>query len=130
MIDISGANVTIDAAGCQKEIAKKIREKGGDYTLALKGNQGMLHAEAENFFSQAQAIGFTDANCVVNMTLDKGHGRVEERKVLVTNALDWLDTRTEWMDITSVIQVTSTRICQGKESVETRYYISSKKWSP
>ena len=50
-IDITGANVTIDAAGCQKEIAKKIQEKGGDYTLALKGNQGMLHAGAENFFS-------------------------------------------------------------------------------
>ena len=43
--------MTIDAAGCQKEIAKKIQEKGGDYTLALKGNQGMLHAGAEKFFS-------------------------------------------------------------------------------
>lgn len=130
MIDVNGANVTIDAAGCQKEIAKKIRENGGDYTLALKGNQGTLHAEAENFFSQAEAIGFTNADCVVNTTLDKGHGRIEKRQVVVTNNLDWLDTRAEWMDIRSMIQVTSTRIVQGKESIEARYYISSKEWTP
>ena len=53
MLDIQGATVTIDAAGCQKEIAKEIRGLGGDYTLALKGNQGNLHAEVENFFNQA-----------------------------------------------------------------------------
>lgn len=130
MIDVNGANVTIDAAGCQKEIAKKIREKGGNYTLALKRKQGILHAEAENFFSQEQAVDFTDADCEVNTTLNKGHGRIEERKIVVTNNLDWLDARTEWLDIKSMIQITSTRIYQGKESIETRYYISSKEWSP
>jgi len=130
-IDISGANVTIDAAGCQKEIAKKIREKEGDYTLALKGNQGTLHAEAENFFIQAEGVGFTeDTHCATATTLEKGHGRIEERKIVVTNNLDWLDARAEWIDIKSMIQVTSTRICQGKESEEKRYYISSKEWSP
>ena len=95
MIDINGANVTIDAAGCQRGIAKKIREKGGDYTLALKGNQGTLHAEAKNFYSQAREVGFADANCKVSKTLDKGHGRIEEREVVVTNDLSWLDTRRE-----------------------------------
>jgi predicted transposase YbfD/YdcC len=131
MIDVNGANVTIDAAGCQKEIAKKIRENGGDYTLALKGNQGTLHADAENFFLQAQAVGFTkDTDCMIATTLDKGHGRIEERKVVVTNNLNWLNTRTDWADIKSMIQVTSTRIFQGKETEEKRYYISSKKWSP
>lgn len=129
-IDVNGAHVTIDAAGCQKEIAKKVRVNGGDYTLALKGNQGTLHAEAENFFSQAQSIGFTDADCRVATTLDKGHGRIEEREVVVTNTLDWLGTRTEWIDIKSMIEVTSTRIFKGKESKEKRYYISSKEWSP
>jgi predicted transposase YbfD/YdcC len=130
-IDINGANVTIDAAGCQKEIAKKIREKKGDYTLALKGNQGTLHAEAENFFTQAEDVGFAeDTYSATATTSNKGHGRIEERRVVVTNNLDWLDTRAEWTDIKSMIQVTSTRICHGKESKERRYYISSKEWSP
>lgn len=130
-IDITGANVTIDAAGCQKEIAKKIREKGGDYTLALKGNQGLLRAEAENFFSQAEAVDYAeDTDCQVTTTLDKGHGRIEERKVVVTNNLGWLDAREEWTGIRSMVEVTATRICKGKESKEKRYYISSKEWSP
>jgi len=130
-IDVSGANVTIDAAGCQKEIAKKIREKGGDYTLALKGNQGALHAEAKNFFMQAEDIGFTEHTyCEVSKTSERGHGREEERKVVVTNNLDWLDLREEWKDMKSMIQISSTRICKGKKSIEKRYYISSKEWPP
>ena len=130
-LDIKGANVTIDAAGCQKEIAKKIREKEGDYTLALKRNQGILHAEAENFFMQAEDVGFAeDTHCAVARTLDKGHGRIEERKVVVTNNLDWLDTRGDWEGIKSIVQVTSRRMSCGKESLEKRYYISSKEWSP
>lgn len=52
MLDIKGATITIDAAGCQKEIARKIREGEGEYVLALKGNQGNLYAEVENFFGQ------------------------------------------------------------------------------
>lgn len=131
MVDVRGATVTIDAAGCQMEIAEKIRKNGGDYALALKGNQGMLHAEAENFFSQAEAVGFTeDTYCTVAKTVTKGHGRIEEREVVVTSNLDWLETRTRWKDIASMIRVTSIRIVKGKESVEKRYYISSKEWTP
>lgn len=131
MLDIKGANVTIDAAGCQRDIAKKIIEKEGDYTLALKGNQGTLHAEAENFFTQAEDAGFTeDTHCLMTTTLDKGHGRIEERKICVVNNLDWLESRAEWSGIKSMVQVTSTRIFQDKESTEKRYYISSKEWSP
>jgi predicted transposase YbfD/YdcC len=125
------SNVTIDAAGCQRDIAKKIIELNGDYTLALKGNQGTLHAEAENYFSQAEDVGFTeDTYCTIATTLDKGHGRIEERRVCVVNNLDWLESRTEWSGIRSMVQVMSTRTCQGKESTEKRYYISSKEWSP
>lgn len=131
MIDVNGATITIDAAGCQKTIATKIKEKGGEYILALKGNQGTLHAEAENFFLQAEAVDFTeDTHCMVATTLDKDHGRIEERRVVVTNNLDWLDRRVEWTDLRSMIQVTSTRTFQGKKSEEKRYYISSKEWSP
>ena len=56
MLDIQGATITIDAAGCQKNIAKEIRSLGGDYILALKGNQGNLHAEVANFFDQAVQV--------------------------------------------------------------------------
>jgi predicted transposase YbfD/YdcC len=131
MLDIEGANVTIDAAGCQRDIAKKIIERKGDYTLALKGNQGTLRAEAENFFAQAEDAGFTeDTHCALVTTLDKGHGRIEERKICVVNNLDWLESRAEWSGISSMVQITSTRIYQGKKSTEKRYYISSKEWSP
>ena len=130
MIDINNATVTIDAAGCQRKIAKKIREGGGDYMLALKGNQETLSDEAKNFFLQARAIDFTDETyCTIIKTLDKGHGRIEEREVVVTNNLDWLDARKDWQDIKSMIEVTSRRICKGKTSEEKRYYISSREWS-
>jgi predicted transposase YbfD/YdcC len=129
-IDIKGAIVTIDAAGCQKEIVKKIIEKQGDYVLALKGNQGILHAEAINYFSQARDVNYEDTDCDVFRTFDKGHGRIEERQVVVINNLSWLRLRSEWSDIKSMIEVASTRHCQSKTSTEKRYYISSKKWSP
>ncbi len=71
-----------------------------------------------------------DTDCKIAITSDRGHGRIEERKVFVTNNLDFLDSRKEWVSIKSMREVTSTRICKGKESKEKRYYISSKEWLP
>jgi len=129
IIDVQGAMVTIDAAGCQTEIAQKIRDGRGDYMLALKGNQGTLHAEAENYFSQARAADFEeDTKCLVTTTCEKGHGRIEEREIVVVTNLDWLDSeqRARWKDLASMIEITSKR----EESIERRYYISSKILTP
>lgn len=124
-IDIKGATITIDAAGCQKKIIETIRDREGDYMIALKGNQGNLHDEAQNFFDQAREADYEDCECMTAKTLEKGHGRIEERAVAVTSNLEWLECREEWRDLKTLIEVTSRREVKGKVSVEKRYYISN-----
>jgi len=129
-IDIKGAIVTIDAAGCQTEIVEKIREGEGNYFIALKGNQGILQAEAENFFTQARDIGYPEAGCETTTSCEKGHGRIEEREIAVINQLDWLDCKSNWKDLTSLIQVVSRRTV-GKNTTEARrFYISNLELKP
>lgn len=125
LLNLKEAIVTIDAAGCQKEIASKIRDKGGDYVLALKGNQGNLHAEAENFFSQALQTTPGEADCEQYVSEEKSRGRHEIREVWVTNELEWLPQKKDWQDLKSLICLRSTRIVKEKKTVEFRYYISS-----
>jgi predicted transposase YbfD/YdcC len=124
-IDVKGATITIDAAGAQKKIVKKIRDLGADYVIALKGNQGHLHDEAQNFFEQARAIKYEGCDCAVANAVEKGHGRIEEREVVVTSLLDWLDCRADWRDLRTLIEITTRREVKGKISMERRYYISS-----
>lgn len=129
-LDLTNATVTIDAAGCQTDITDKIREGGGNYVIALKRNQGTLHAEAENFFTQARDAGYEDADCKTSSGCEKGHGRIEERKVVITNQLDWLDCKTNWKDLKSLIEVTSRRTVKGKTTEERRFYISNLELTP
>lgn len=129
-LDLTNATVTIDAAGCQRDITDKIRDAGGNYMIALKGNQGTLHAEAVNFFTQAREVRYEDADCKASSSCEKGHGRIEEREVVVTSQLDWLDCRVNWKDLKSLIQITSRRTVKGKTTEEKRYYISSLELSP
>ena len=124
-IDIKGATITIDAAGAQKKIVEEIRELGGDYVIALKGNQGHLHDEARNFFEQAREVEYEGCECTVTKAAEKGHGRIEEREVVVTSLLDWLDCRVEWRDLRTLIEISTWREVKGKVSMERRYYISS-----
>lgn len=92
---LKDCTVTINAMGCQTAIAKKIRDGRGDYVLGLKGNQGTLHAEAVNFFDQAIEIGAEESECECHSTVEKGHGRIEEREVWVTSNLEWLEAAGE-----------------------------------
>ena len=80
-IDIKGATITIDAAGAQKKIVEKIRDLGENYVIALKGNQGHLHDEAQNFFEQARNVQYEGCDCAMAKAVEKGHGRIEERGV-------------------------------------------------
>lgn len=129
-LDLSNATVTIDAAGCQTDITDKIREAGGNYVIALKGNQGTLHSEVDNFFTQAREAGHEEAGCKTSSSHEKGHGRIEEREIVITNQLDWLDCKTAWRDLQSLIEVTSRRTIKGKTTEERRFYISSLELTP
>lgn len=124
-LDIKGATITIDAAGAQKKIVDTIRKGEGNYMIALKGNQGRLHDEAQNFFAQAREAEYEGCECLLGRTVEKAHGRVEKREAVVTSHLDWLDCRTEWRDLRTLIEITAQREVKGKISTERRYYISN-----
>lgn len=117
---LKGAIVTIDAMGCQKSIASKIREQGADYILALKGNHRDLHEDVKTFFNGESAEKFeTYESC------DKGHGRIEIRKYRICKQIEWLEQKAEWKDLNCLVEVESTRILKEKKTTEKRYYLSS-----
>lgn len=123
MIDIHGAIITIDAMGTQTEIARTIITGGGDYVLALKGNQGSLHADVATWFADPGLAGISKAHSSV----DDGHGRIEERTALAADAA-WLAKRhPNWSKLSSIVAVRARRTNKksGAVSCETRLYISS-----
>lgn len=126
MLAIKNNVISIDAMGCQTEITKQIQEQGGDYVIALKGNQGILHAEAVNFFQQAMEVTPVESGCDFASTIEKNRGRIEERQIW-TCSLEWLDTEQieRWIGLKSLACVKSTRTHKGKTTVEYRYYMSS-----
>jgi predicted transposase YbfD/YdcC len=131
-LDVKGATVSLDAMGCQKKIAREIRFAGGDYLLALKANHGTLHAEVRDLFADPEALGYGKSKGAT-VTLhdsghEKGHGRTERRVVKATDYLDWLEPaeRKLWLGLRSIVEVTSTRETKGVESIEKRYYLTSR----
>ena len=125
MLSIEGAIVTIDAMGCQRDIAKKIIEKKADYVLALKGNQGSLRDDVELFIAEQKASGFKDTTISQDETTDGDHGRIETRKTTVIHDTAWLQERHNWPGMKSVVMVESTRELGSKIETETRLYITS-----
>jgi predicted transposase YbfD/YdcC len=125
MLEIRGAIVTIDAMGCQRDIAEKIVDKKADYVLALKGNQGSLRQDVELFANEQKAAGFKDAEISWDETVDGDHGRIETRTTTVIHNVAWLQERHEWPGLNSVVMVESTREIADKVEQETRFYITS-----
>lgn len=126
LLTVNGAIVTIDAMGCQKEIAKKIVEKEADYVLALKGNQGTLSEDVELFFNEQKACKFKDTVVSHHETVEKSHGRIETRTYTSIGGIEWLKKRHDWVGLKSIVMVESIReIIGGKTEPETRFYISS-----
>ena len=126
LLTLKGATVTIDAMGCQKEIAKKIKDKEADYVLALKGNQGTLQQDVELFFTEQKAREFADTTISRHQTLEKSHGRIETRTYTAIGDIAWLEERHDWAGLCSIVMVESVReIIGGKTESETRFYISS-----
>ena len=125
MLAIDGAIVTIDAMGCQREIATRIIAKKADYVLALKGNQGTLREDVELFAAEQKAKDFKDATVTRDKTVDGDHGRIETRAVTVIHDVAWLQKRHQWPGLKGVVMVDSRRELGGKTEHETRFYITS-----
>jgi len=125
MLSLNGCIVSIDAMGCQKEIAQDIKERSGEYVLALKGNQGRLHAEVVNFFDQAEMVNFECLKHDCHTSYEKNRGREETRILYVTEEIDWLPYREQWQGLRSIVCMISKRTVAGRKSTERRYYISS-----
>ena len=131
MLAIEGAIVTIDAMGCQRDIARKILDKKADYVLALKGNQGALRDDAELFVAEQKINGFKDTRISQDTTIDADHGRIETRTTTVIHDVDWLQQRHDWPGLKAVVMVESTREIPGSGpgtgpiERETRLYITS-----
>jgi predicted transposase YbfD/YdcC len=125
MLAIEGAIVTIDAMGCQREIAQKIVDKKADFVLALKGNQGTLQEDVKLFVEEQQTKGFADTKISRDQTVDGDHGRIETRKTTVIHDVEWLRDRHDWPDLKSVVVVESTRESGDKIEREMRFYITS-----
>lgn len=129
-LELAGAIVSMDAMGCQKEIARQITQQGGDYVLGLKGNQGKLAAAVEHHFDCAERDAFALLDHDTHTTVDGGHGRVETRRYDVVGDAGWLDPKGEWGGLAAVGRVVSERTFKGGGPVarrETRYYLLSKR---
>jgi predicted transposase YbfD/YdcC len=125
MMAIEGAVVTIDAMGCQRTIAKKIKDKQADYIIALKGNQGTLHEDVMLFAAEQKALDFKDTTVTRFETIDGDHGRIEQRKYTAIHDVGWLQERHDWPGLSGVVMVESSRELPGKSEQETRFYITS-----
>jgi len=122
LFNVKGHIVTIDAMGCQYAIANKIVKKEGNYIFSLKGNQGDL-SEDVVLFLDTDKHKKSLASC---LDYDKGHGRIETRKCMVCNDVQWLrDRHPRWETINSIIKINATRELKNKTTQESRYYISS-----
>jgi len=125
MLAIEGAIVTIDAMGCQRDIAQKIVDKKADYVLALKGNQGTLREDVELFVAEQKTNGFKNATVSQDQTVDGDHGRIETRTTTVIHDTAWLQERHAWPGLKSVVVVESVRETGDKIEKETRFYVTS-----
>lgn len=127
MIDVKGRIITTDAMGCQRDVAKRIIDKKGDYVFCLKGNQESLHEEVKYFFDECRAANYEDVEHNYFESVEKDHGRIETRRCWVVGeaAIRWLERQDQWPGLRSIAAIESERKIRGKTTTETRYFISS-----
>jgi predicted transposase YbfD/YdcC len=128
LFDLAGATVTVDALGCQREVARQVVDCGGDYVLAVKDNQPTLHARVKALLDEAILDRFEGMGHDAHQETCGGHGRVETRRAWVTGDVHWLgdDLRGLWPGLASVAAVECTRaVAGGATSTERRYFIAS-----
>ena len=120
LLSLKGCIVTADALLCQRTIAAKVIERGGDYVLALKGNQGTLHDDVRRFLDDPMRP--VEA---FHTTVDGKHGRIETRTSLVSSDIGWLQEQHAWPGLTAIGRVVRTRETSSRASTETAYYLLS-----
>jgi predicted transposase YbfD/YdcC len=127
VLDLDGATVSIDAMGCQKEIAAKVIQGKGHYLLAVKDNQPTLYEEVRLFIDEAIAAGWEHTGHSFHREeIEADHGRIETRRCWATWDVDWFRDAKDWAGFASIVCVESVREAMGgKTSTERRYYISS-----
>jgi predicted transposase YbfD/YdcC len=121
VLDLKGARVTIDAAGCQKATVRQVREQGGDYLVTVKGNQPALQRAVHAAFDRACEAEF--AGCDMASSVEDGHGRHEERHVTVIRDPEGLPV--EWADVGAVVVVGRERAVKGANASSCHFYITS-----
>ena len=127
MLDLNGALVTIDAMGCQKEIASTIRERGGHYALTVKENQSNLLNDIQQQFIKALDTNFAGMEHDFYEKRERGHGREEYRSYDVIHSTQGIRLSEEWKDLTTIGMYYCERTIKGKTTEEARYFIGSKK---
>lgn len=128
MLFIKGAIVTIDAMGCQKDIATKIvKDAKADYVLSLKENHPLLFEEVEKYFKDAEQNSFEDNSIGKFRTMEKGHGRIEERIYYYCTDIKWMDARKDWTKLTGIGMVIRRCEIKGKMTEERSYHLASVK---
>jgi predicted transposase YbfD/YdcC len=120
VLELKGCVVTLDAMGCQKEIASSIIEQEADYILAVKGNQEFLLDDIKEAFAQSK---ITESDTKINM----GHGRIERRSCRIVQDIDWVCSAKDWKGLKTLIEITAERTNKStaEQQSEERYYISS-----
>ncbi|MEG4508568.1 ISAs1 family transposase [Microcoleus sp. F6_B4] len=127
MLEIEGSLITIDALGCQKEIASLIIKKKGDYIFTLKGNQKLLYKGVKYWFSLAQKENFMGRNYSYHEQLESGHHRIEKRQVWAVNISEFpqLHNQELWTKLSSIVMVVRERRLWNKTTHEVHFYLSS-----
>jgi predicted transposase YbfD/YdcC len=125
VLDLHGCIVTIDAMGTQKIIARQIIGGGGEYLLAVKGNQPSLHEEITGFFKDAAENDFNGIEHSFFEEKNKGHGRIEHRKYWTVENIEWMKCKDEWKGLKMIGMTESERTVDGKTSTEQRFFIGS-----
>jgi predicted transposase YbfD/YdcC len=125
LLNLRGCTVTIDAMGCQKEIARQIREQKGHYVLALKGNQSSLQEDMQALAEEAIDTDFADVSHGEYESSETGHGRTDHRTCHVIEIPRNHRQRSVWKHLRTLVLMTCCRLVNGKESWETRLYVSS-----
>jgi predicted transposase YbfD/YdcC len=128
LLHLKGCIVTIDAMGCQTDIATQIRQQEADYVLSLKGNQGTLYDTVQSYFDQAQADGFRQVAHDYDCTTTLDHGRLEIRRCWTISEpeyIAYLNPQGAWSGLRSIAMIQSERHLPHQVSCETRYFISS-----
>lgn len=128
VLNLAGCIVTIDAMGCQTDIAGRIVDQDGDYVLSLKGNQGQLHEDVQEMFTYFEKVGFVNIEHDYHKTVGKEHGRIEIRECWTFNPHEWSQyfrTLDKWKGLQSVAMIRAQRQVGEKTTTETRFAISS-----